>query len=183
MYNVNPALGCLLRHGPENRNSVNDCCYNTCAAFTSNPTQEGVIASACGQMCKEQSEILTELNLGHGPCAHKPIAPIVRDRPLYFSSQLQSGKTPDAAYKACVEMCGNDNVCNDNCLTDRMAVMKGGNNNINKEGYEDDCRSDGGGGCGMAKGFVYFIVLCLVIYFILYMCSRAGRSGSRRRYR
>lgn len=97
---VNPCPVCVQRYGPTDMNSINDCCYQTCASFVSG-TQSDVIRSECGQRCKQCIQGLIQSN---------------QKNPCQFHLPVPSIRLDNQNFKVCLERVGNKDQALECCL-------------------------------------------------------------------
>jgi hypothetical protein len=122
---LTPARGCIAHYGTQDINSVNDCCYNTCATFMGQ-NQSDVIQSECGDMCQSAMYDLIRLNQ-RNPCEFWPEIPVIKGRPTTFLENLKRTGDPNKAFQHCVMDCNRimpnyPNQCKLQCWMDRSAL-------------------------------------------------------------
>ncbi len=122
---LTPARGCIAHYGTQDINSVNDCCYNTCATFMGQD-QSDVIQSECGKMCQSAMYDLIIMNQ-RNPCEFWPEIPVIRGRPTTFLENLKRTHDPNQAFQQCVKDCDTimpnyPNTCKLQCWMDRSAL-------------------------------------------------------------
>jgi hypothetical protein len=103
-YEVSPCKGCLMKHGIENINGFNQCCYNTCASFVKGG-KDDILQSPCGQACQKCMYDLIILR-GKSPCEFWPETPVIHNRPTAFLSCMDQYGDPDKAYQCCLNTAG-----------------------------------------------------------------------------
>lgn len=103
---INACSSCVLRHGTDNINQLNECCYNTCASFV-NGTQSDVINSQCGKDCRK-CMINAVGCKGKSACEFLPEIPSIKIQDQRFKNCLNThqGDKSDAL-KCCLAHCSN----------------------------------------------------------------------------
>lgn len=103
---INACSSCVLRHGTNNINELNECCYNTCASFI-NGTQSDVINSECGQRCR--TCMINAVGCkGKNSCEFLPEIPSIKiqNQPFKHCLDTYQGDKSDAL-KCCLAQCSN----------------------------------------------------------------------------
>lgn len=116
--NVDPCSTCIARHGIEDMNGINDCCYATCAQFVSGGPDD-ILNSECGQRCQQCVDKSIAAN-GKTRCGGFRLPfPLLQSAMQYFKSCLE--KTPEdprGALGCCLKQCGQGDVtCQEQCIT------------------------------------------------------------------
>lgn len=107
---INAVSACSMRHG-DDINPLNECCYQTCAAFIDGG-QSKVIRSDCGQRCKAHLRSLVQCK-GKDDCSLKLNTPSVKNYPQRFKSCFKGD--PDDALSCCLNSC-DSNECQERCI-------------------------------------------------------------------
>lgn len=127
MSNINPCKACIdkFKNGRCGVHNINDCCYDTLAAFTGSQSVNDIryvdnCVDCVQQFLKAEGKTSCDLNI-------KP-PPIWNDVPHYFPRLLQELDDPDQSLITCKQLCSeNDklhvNKCHENCETDFNAVQ------------------------------------------------------------
>lgn len=143
--NIDACSACTARHGMNNINAVNDCCYNTCAAFVDGDISD-VINSPCGQNCKRciQNSLACK---GKTSCGKNLAVPTIPSRPQNFKSCLEQTDDTKSALGCCMQRC-NDSECQEHCIDAYNSLV------MVREGFVF--------GMGVNRGLLF---LCSVILF------------------
>jgi len=105
---INACSACTLRHGINNINELNECCYNTCASFVDG-NQSDIINSECGRSCYKCMANAVGCK-GKSTCAFLPKVPSIKIQQQRFKACLEAhDHKPDEALKCCLSQCSNFN--------------------------------------------------------------------------
>ena len=126
-YNVNPCKTCLnkFKNGDCDVNNVNDCCYDTLAAFLGEGSVNAVRDTPEEKNCIECLQRAIK-DMGRTPCDLRlGPPPIWNQTPHYFPQLLSEHQNAEVAKDMCLQKCSSNyypNECNINCFTDYGAV-------------------------------------------------------------
>ena len=124
-FKLNPCGACMKKYDITDINNINQCCYDTFAAFSGassiNEIRNNPDAKNCID-CVKNSKIA----MGRDLCEFRlPAYPVWTQDPHYFPDLLQQTKNPEEAQKQCIKLC-DDNYypkqCKENCETDYNTV-------------------------------------------------------------
>ncbi len=166
--NLLPARGCLLKFGqgisPQgclnencNINSINECCFNTCAQFIDN---NYVMDSECGKKCIKTMYDLIRLNKKQ-PCEYWPERPVIKERPKFFKQALEKGMDKEKARICCYRKCNNvvnKNECKEYC---DFAYQAMDDMNDIKENFEEKKNNN----CIIYP--LLFLIFFVILFFII----------------
>lgn len=126
-YNVNPCKTCLnkFKNGDCDVNNINDCCYDTLAAFLGEGSVNAVRDTPEAKNCIECLQRSIK-DMGRTPCDLRlGPPPIWNQTPHYFPQLLSEHQNAEVAKDMCLQKCSSNyypNECNINCFTDYGAV-------------------------------------------------------------
>ncbi len=126
-YNVNPCKTCLnkFKNGDCDVNNINDCCYDTLAAFLGEGSVNAVRDTPEAKNCIECLQMGIK-DMGRTPCDLRlGPPPIWNQTPHYFPQLLSEHQNAEIAKDMCIQKCSSNyypNECNINCFTDYGAV-------------------------------------------------------------
>ena len=127
-YEVNPCEACRKRYDITDINNINQCCYDTFAAFQGvssiNEIRNSPQAKNCIK-CVEDSKKA----MGRDLCEFRlPAYPVWTQSPHYFPDLFYEERDVKKAKEKCLQMCNETqfykNECVDNCITDANAVVE-----------------------------------------------------------
>jgi hypothetical protein len=124
-FELNPCAACMQKYDPKDINSINQCCYDTFAAFYGASSVNQIRNIPEAQNCVKCVENAKSM-LGKSDCDLRLTASAIWSQvPHYFPELLQETKDMDKAKKKCLDLCKNNrymNECSENCITDFNAV-------------------------------------------------------------
>jgi hypothetical protein len=120
---LNPCSACMKKYDIKDINSINQCCYDTAAAFAGVSSVNAIRNNQNCAQCLENSKAA----LGKSDCDLRLTAAAIWSQvPHYFPELLQETKDANIAKEKCLEICAKNryypNECSDNCQTDFNAV-------------------------------------------------------------
>jgi hypothetical protein len=124
---MNPCKACLFKVNNNlcDINDINNCCYETLAAFKGNPSINTFRNSPEAKNCIECVNRSIKA-LGRTPCDLRlTAAPVFVQTPHYFPDLYFRNKDINVSRQQCLEMCNrtrNKNECKINCEIDSIAV-------------------------------------------------------------
>ncbi len=111
---INACSACVSRHGCDNVNALNDCCYNTCAQFVPG-TIDDVVHSQCGQTCRLCTQKAVFESRGKNNCQLNIKVPIIKPAMQNFKGCLNTTPDTKEALRCCLGQCkGVD--CQERCI-------------------------------------------------------------------
>jgi hypothetical protein len=123
-FDINPCYACLKKFSPENSdiNNINNCCYETLAAFKGTDNVNSIRdAQACVECVTAQI-----YNLDRTRCDFQIQAPPIFNQSSHYFPELYSKSLDKEKSKnECLNMCKTNrypNECAINCVTDADAV-------------------------------------------------------------
>lgn len=131
LYDINPCEACYQKYKNTdcNINDLNNCCYETLAAFANvssvNSIRNSQQAKNCVECLKQRMKSMGPFGRTFCDLRLQP-APIIENAPHYFPYFLNENNTPDKAYELCINKCKNSKYpyeCLENCKTDRNAIV------------------------------------------------------------
>lgn len=134
---INPCKACLNKFSPgkSDINNINQCCYETLAAFKGTDSVNDIRGSPEAANCVNCVNNAIK-SMGKTPCDLQLAPPPLWNRaPHYFPTLLSETKDPSHAFTQCIEKCqGNflQSECKINCFVDAGAVE------YIKEGYDNE---------------------------------------------
>ena len=177
-YKINPCKACRKNYDISDINSINQCCYDTLAAFEGtnsiNDYRNRPEAGNC-QKC-----ILDSMDaIGRTPCDLRMTAyPSWVQVPHYFPALLDKEGDVDAAVEKCFDACSTNkysNECSRNCIIDSESVEEVKvieNYALNRKTYgqeSSDIKK------ALSNDYVYVtsitISSIIVIFFLVYILS------------
>lgn len=183
-YKVNPCSACLKRYDIKDFNNINQCCYDTYAAFAGESSINNIRNLPDAENCKKCSEN-SKIAMGKNPCEFRvPAYPVWTQSGHYFPEIFSNVKDINKARNICINMCGKDikykNECIQNCITDSNAIemfKKEEKKNTLKERYikenfddeEDEDKDDKDKyleGVNLTQFYISFMI-GLIIFMIL----------------
>ncbi len=169
-FSINPCKACNKRFSSCDINALNNCVYDTAAAFLNATSIDEVDKSSLAQNAKDCID-LSKSALGRSQCAFRlSEPPIFQQVPNYFPDLFYKTRNKERALKMCEDMCSNTpypNECKERCQTQADAVVL-------KEGYKNDYKHQSKkdpfafylGFTLFAIFFIFIIVLFIKIIFI-----------------
>ena len=125
MNNINPCKACMEKisaKGYYDINDLNNCCYETLAAFEGTTTVNAVRNLPAAENCKK---CISNYMHKFPQCIQLAPPPVFGQAPHYLPNLLRQDMTVEEAYKKCVSMCNENrypNECKENCHVDMLAV-------------------------------------------------------------
>lgn len=122
---INPCKACSIKYEKEgcNINSMNNCIYETTAAFSGYPSLN--VISSEGNKANEEciADIRDKMGPFKGWYKNRKLSkpPIFVQDPHYVPHLIGKGYNVDIAKNMCIKMC-NSQGCIDNCITDANAI-------------------------------------------------------------
>jgi hypothetical protein len=124
-FRLNPCAACMKKYDITDINNINQCCYDTFAAFSGassiNEIRNNPDAKNCIE-CVKQSKIA----MGRDLCEFRlPAYPVWSQDPHYFPDLLTQTKDPEESKKQCLKLCDENyypKQCKENCITDYDTV-------------------------------------------------------------
>lgn len=124
-FRLNPCAACMKKYDITDINNINQCCYDTFAAFSGvssiNEIRNNPEAKNCIECVKK-----SKLAMGKDLCEFRlPAYPVWTQDPHYFPDLLYETKNPKEAREKCMKLCNDNfypNQCKDNCETDYNTV-------------------------------------------------------------
>jgi hypothetical protein len=133
-YEINPCKACVdkFKSGKCNINNINQCCYDTLAAFSGSASVNSVRNTEGAKNCVQCVHNAMKA-IGRTPCDLQLAPPPVWNQvPHYLPKNLSQGMNLNEAKNMCLVQCEdgvNMNACKENCLTDVSAVVETYENN------------------------------------------------------
>lgn len=126
-YKINPCHACMEKYKKNNCdiNNINNCCYETLAAFYGIPNVNRIRDTKDAENCVKC--LYNQMkNMGRTPCDFQLAPPpIFAQVPHYFPKYLAKSNDIQKAKQLCIQKC-NSNIyseeCKENCITDSLAV-------------------------------------------------------------
>ena len=120
---LNPCSACMKKYDIKDINNINQCCYDTAAAFAGVSSVNAIRNNQNCAQCLENSKAA----LGKSDCDLRLTAAAIWSQvPHYFPELLQETKDVNISKEKCLEICAKNryypNECSDNCQTDFNAV-------------------------------------------------------------
>lgn len=122
MTKVNAYSACSMKYGPDTINQLNECCYQTCAAFNDG-SQHDIIKSECGQQCQRHLREAVQCK-GKTECSLKLKVPTIKNHPKRFRTCLASSNdNTNDALTCCLRGCSS-NACQQRCIDAYNALQE-----------------------------------------------------------
>jgi len=179
---INPCLACIKKYertGCE-INDLNNCCYETLAAFSGKDSVNSLTYNEtllnCRKCITDKLSTLGPFPNGYTVCDHRIEPPPIFVQVPHYFPKLFDGKNVEEAKQKCIKMCNTNttytNGCIENCLTDSDAiVLNDDNKEQTKETFKNDC------GCSTkffdtGNNWLSFILQLLILFLFLSMCYK-----------
>lgn len=119
---INAVSACSMKYGADAINKLNECCYNTCAAFIDGG-QSQVIKSDCGQRCSAHLRKVARCK-GKDDCSLKIEVPSMKNYPQRFKTCFENHQgDADDALGCCLHSCSS-NECQERCINAYNALQE-----------------------------------------------------------
>lgn len=145
---INPCKACSIKYENEGCpiNSMNNCVFETTAAFAGVPSLNAISVEGSDSGEKCIANIRNKMGPFPGWYKNRKIAKpaIFIQAPHYVPQLLQKGHDVESARNMCIRMCNGNGECIDNCNTDANAVvsiqpkMCNDTSNYVSENFEDN---------------------------------------------
>lgn len=130
-YEINPCIACKKKYQSTGNQvtDINNCCYETLAAFSGNISESELSGTKGAQICRDcvYEALKNSGRVRNTPCSVKiSPPPIFAQHPHFLPGLLKEKGNLEHAYQTCVEMCKEQpypGTCIENCQVDRDAVI------------------------------------------------------------
>lgn len=174
-YKINPCNACRKNYDISDINSINQCCYDTLAAFEGtnsiNDFRNRPEAANCQKCILDSMQ-----SINRTPCDLRMTAyPSWIQAPHYFPALLDKEGDVNSAVEKCLDLCSTNTYqgeCSKNCMIDSQAIEVIENYALNQKTYgthESPIKK------ALSNDYVYIvsitISLIIFIFFLIYILS------------